>query len=85
MTKENIYFTYTGSKVRESVSKLDQYFTIERKNMREVVRKLQEENDRLREALNKLQRECTYCNDFKNYTCSIHGDQIFSGAREGKE
>jgi len=47
--------------------------------------KLTQENARLREALNKLKRECTYCNDPENYTCSDHGDQIFSDALEGKE
>jgi hypothetical protein len=49
------------------------------------VERLEAENARLRAALNKLKRECTYCSDPENYTCSVHGDQIFSAALEGKE
>jgi len=90
MTTEYKYITYTQRHMEEALSRSDQFHYIEHKKMREVARKLQEENQRLRESLRKIIHKCELCDKgFESFPCSCgkYGttEEIVREALEGKE
>ena len=56
MTTEYKYITYTQRHMEEALSRSDQFHYIEHKKMREVARKLQEENLIFRKALERISK-----------------------------
>jgi hypothetical protein len=90
MTTEDEYITDTGRYIEEALSRSDEFHNIQHEKMREVARKLQEENQRLRASLLKIIHKCDLCDKgFEEFPCSCgkYGtiEEIARAALEGKE
>jgi hypothetical protein len=71
MSTEYKHITYTRRHMEEALARSDKFYDIEHKKMREVARKLQEENARLRNALTHLTKDpgmfCCDCPDIREF------------------
>lgn len=56
MTNEYKHITYTQRHMEEALYRSDEFHYIQHEKMREVARKLQEENARLRKALERISK-----------------------------
>jgi hypothetical protein len=77
-------------RLEEALARSDEFHDIEHKKMREVARKLQEENQRLRASLLEIIHKCDLCDKgFESLPCSCgkYGtiEEIARKALDGKE
>ncbi len=81
MTTEYKYITYTRRHMEEALLRSDEFYNIEYKKMREVARKLQEENARLQKALKAI----AFAEFKENYPQELWAALLMDKAREALE